>query len=249
MKICFCSSFLLLPLTIAAQNSEPRYDLPPAVPPTSCGLSLAGLSRVTGPPAYQRLAYQLKALQIAQEAVSALQAARTGLLKERSPELGMAALFTGSEQAHDDLLCSASIIAKYAPVDETDSTTRALLIIASNQEAAAIADLEAHTKEKFLRSGADVTPAMQVRDAERMTAITSLQSEAASTLVETTTLSLLLSVDDSNPNAKDTKQTLIPCMQYPALLKESTVLAQQTKSAYTDSASLFVKFLGEHKCK
>lgn len=249
MRICCYTLLLLLPLTIAAQNSEPRYDLPPSVTPPSCGLILAGLGSVTGPPAYQRLAYQLKALQTAQGAVSALQAGKTGLLKESSPALGIAALFTGSEQAHDALRCSALVVAKYAPADETDSDTRTLLIIAYNQEAAAIADLEAHSKERFLRSEADPTPATQVKDAERITAISSLQSEAASTLAEATTLSLLLSVDDSNPNAKDTKQTVIPCAQYSALLRESTALAQQTRSAYTDAASFFVKFLEGHRCK
>ena len=240
---------LLLPLTIAAQNSEPRYDIPPSVPPPSCGLSLAELGSVTGPPGYQRLAYQLKALQTAQGAVSALQAGMIGLQKGQSPALGMSALFTGTKQAHDALLCSASIIAKYAPVDETDSNTRTLLIVAYNQEAAAIADLEAHSKEQFLRSEGNNTLAVQVKDAERMTAIGSLQSEAASTLAEVTSLSLLLSVDDTNPNAKDTKQTVIPCAKFPWLLKETTVLAQRAKSAYTDSASLFVTFLAGRKCK
>lgn len=249
MRIRWCSMFLWLPVAIAAQNSEPRYDIPPAVPPPSCGLSLAELGSVTGPPGYQRLAYQLKALKTAQGAVSALQAGMTGLQKERTPALGMSALFTGTEQAREALLCSASIIAQYEPVDQTDSNARTLLIVAYNQEAAAIADLEAHSKEQFLRSEGDSTLATQVKDAERMTAIGSLQREAASTLAEVTSLSLLLSVDDSNPNAKDTKQTVIPCAKYPSLLKESTLLAQQTKSAYTDSASFFVTFLAGRKCK
>jgi len=211
-------------------------------------LSLAELGNVNGPSGYRRLAYQLKALRTAQGAVSALQAGRTDFLKERSASLGMSALFTSTEQARDALLCSASIIAKYTPVDETDSNARTLLIVAYNQEAAAIAHLEAHTKEQFLRGNADQTPATQVKDAERMTAIGSLQNEAASTLAEVTSLSLLLSVDDSKPNAKDTKQTVIPCAQYPSLLKESAALAHQTKSAYTDSASLFVTFLTGRKC-
>jgi len=250
MQARWCSLFLLLlPLTVFAQNSEPCYDIPPAVPPSSCGLTLAGLSQIPGPVAYQRLAFQLKALQTAQEAVSALQAARAGLMKERNPELGMSALFSGTEHAHNDLVCAASIIAKYTPVDEADSNTRTLLIVAYNQEAAAVADLEVHTKERFLRSESENTQATQVKDAERMTAISSLQDEAASTLAEAASLSLLLSVDDSNPNAKDTKQTLIPCRLYPSLLKESITLARQTKSAYTTSASLFVTFLSGHRCK
>ena len=234
---------------VIAQTVVPRYDIPPAVPPPSCGFRLAQLGRIAGPPAYQRLAFQLRALQSAQVAVSALQAGMEGLQKEQTPALGMAALFTGTKQAHDALLCSASIIAKYAPLDETDRNTRTLLIVAYNQEAAAIADLEAHSKEQFLRTETVRTPAIQVKDAERMTAISSLQSEAASTLAEATSLWLLLSVDDSNPNSKDTKQTAIPCSDYPALLKESTALAHQTKSAYTDSASFFVTFLGGRKCK
>lgn len=252
MKTCYWlayRAYMLLPIAVGAQTSEPHYEIPPAMPPSSCGLALAELSSTTGPSAYQRLAYQLKALQSAQNSVSALKAGITGLTKKESPALGMSALFTGTKQAHDALLCSASIIAKYTPVDETDSNTRTLLIVAYNQEAAAIADLEAHSKEQFLRSEADRTQAAQVKDAERMTAMNSLQSEAASTLAQMTSLSLLLSVDSSDLNAKDTKQTLIPCSQYPALPRQSTALSKQTKSAYTDSAAFFVTFLERRKCK
>lgn len=249
MRSCLYSLLLFLPLTFNAQNSQPRFDLPPEVAPASCGMRLAVLGNVTGPPGYLRLAYQLKALQTAQESRSALQDAMAGLQKGRTPALAMSALFTGTKQAHDDLLCSVSIIAKYAPVDENDSNARTLLIVAYNQEAAAIADLEAHTKEQFLRTDTEMTPATQVKDAERMTAISSLQSEAASTLAQMTSFWLLLSVDVSNPHAKDTKQTVIPCALYPSLLKESTELANQPQSAYTDVASFFVKFLGGHRCK
>jgi hypothetical protein len=78
----------------------------------------------------------------------------------------MAALFDSTKQAHDALLCSASVMDKYPPVDDTDSTTRTLLIVAYNQEAAAIADLEAHSKEQFIRSESDKSLAMQVKDAD-----------------------------------------------------------------------------------
>jgi hypothetical protein len=250
MQSCWWSLLILaLPLAVFAQTAIPRYDIPRAVPPSSCSLTLAQLGMVAGPVASQRLAFQLKALQTAQIAVSALKSARVDLLKERSPALGMSAFFTGTERAHDALLCSASVIAKYSPIDQTDSNARTLLIVAYNQEAAAIADLEAHAKEQFLRPENDVTPATQVYDAERMTAISSLHNEAALTLAEVTSLSLILSVDNSNANAKDTKQTLIPCAQFSALLRESTALSQQTKSDYTDSASFFVKFLSGRRCR
>ncbi len=137
-------------------------------------------------------------------------------------------------------------------MDETDSNTRTLLIVAYNQEAAAIADLEAHGKEQFLRSEAARTPATQVKDAERMTAMSSLQSEAASTLAEATSLSLLRSVDEQQPEREGYKaDRMIPCVRRtPTLLKESTALARPDQRVPTRiSASFFVKFLGGRKCK
>lgn len=109
---------MLLPLAAIAQTPDPHYDIPPAVPPPSCALPIARLDSTTGPPAYQRLAYQIKALQSAQEGVSALEAGTAALKKEQSPALGMSALFTSTKQAHDALLCAASIIAKYTPILE-----------------------------------------------------------------------------------------------------------------------------------
>lgn len=67
--------------------------------------------------------------------------------KKEGQALAMSAMFTGEQQAHDALLCSASIIAKCQPIDETDSNIRTLLIVAYNQEATVIADLQAHIKE------------------------------------------------------------------------------------------------------
>lgn len=241
---------LLSPIFALAQGLSPRYDLPPALVPASCTFALASVATLAGPPAYKRLAIELKALESAQEGVAALAQGRDDLLKNlSSPSIGMASLFTHTEQAHDALLCSASLIAKYQPVDSDDENAKTLLIVAYNQEAAAISDLEAHTKERFLRTEKDQSPATNVHDAERMTAISRLQNEAASTLSEVTAFSLLLSVEDDNSKAKDTKQTLLPCVQFNDLKTRSATLARQTKSAYTDVASLFITFLNGHKCK
>lgn len=240
---------LLLPTLSLAQIPSSNYEVPPAIAPASCALALASLESLAGSIPYKRLAIQLKALQSAQSGVSALAAGMAGLKTDTSPALAMSSLFTGTKQAHDALLCSASLIARYKPADENDDNARTLLIVAYNQEAAAISDLEAHTKEQFLRSEKDRTNATMVKDAERITSITSLQQEAASTLAQMTTFSLLMSVDTSDPTAKDTKQTVLSCEQFREIRATSTALTHETKSAYTVAASFFVTFLDGHKCK
>jgi hypothetical protein len=249
MKRLYALARMLLPIFATAQAQNPHYELPPAVPPPSCAFALASVETLAGPTAFKRLAIQLKALQSAQNSVSALAAGMKGLNTEASPALAMASLFTGTKQAHDALLCSASLIAKYKSIDENDENARTLLIVAYNQEAAAIADLEAHSKEQFLRAGKERTPAVLEEDAERITAMTSLQQEAATTLAEMTTFSLLMSVDMTNPDAKNTKLTLIPCEQYKDLKAKSTALSHETKSAYTDTAAFYVTSFDGHTCK
>jgi hypothetical protein len=249
MKRLYALAPMLLSAFAMGQPPNPHYELPPAAPPPSCAFAIASVDSLTGPVVAKRLAIQLKALQSAQNGVSALAAGMKGLDSEASPALAMSSLFTGTKQAHDALLCSAFLIAKYKSIDKNDENARTLLIVAYNQEAAAIADLEAHSKEQFLRADKERTQAVLVKDAERMTAMTSLQQEAATTLAEMTSFSLLMSVDMTDPDAKDTKLTLIPCDQYEDLKAKSIALSHETKSAYTDTAGFFVTFLDGHTCK
>ena len=244
--------FVALPLFSAlpfdAQSTAPHYEVPPAVAPSSCGIALVSEATIVGDIPYKRLAIQLEALRSAQNAVSAMEKGMTEFKTGPTPSLAMSSLFTGTKQAHDALLCSAYLIATYKPVDKDDATSKSALIIAYNQEAAAISDLEVHIKKKFLRSEKDQTQATVLKDAEQMTAITSLQQEAAETLLETTTYALMMSVDLSDPNAKETKQTVLSCEEFNALKAKSTAFSQETKSAYTDAASLISAFLDGHQC-
>jgi len=235
-------------LTVA-QNKKPHYELPPAVAPASCGGALISEATIVGDIPYKRLAIQLEALRSAQNGVSAMAAGIAELKTETIPSLAISSLFIGTKQAHDALLCSAFLIAKYKPVDKDDANARTLQITAYNQEAAAISDLETHMKRKFFRSEKDQSKATVLKDAEEMTAINSLQQEAAANLMETVAYALMMSVDLSDPNAKDTQQTVLSCEEFGELKAKSAAFSNETKSAYTDSASLFAAFLDGHKCK
>lgn len=246
---CYCAlALVLLPVFTAAQVVGPRYGLPPIVPPPSCAFALGSVNTLQGPVAYRRLAIQLEALQSAQDGVAALNLGLAHSKKEDTPALAMSDLFTGTEKAHDALICSASLIAMSKPTNEDDGFARTQLIVAYNQEAAAIADLEAHAKEQFLRTGENPSQATVEKDAEQISMMTRLQEGAASTLARMTVFSLMLAVDTSDLKAKDTRQTVLPCDTYQHLRVQSTRLANQTKSAYTVPASLIARFLSSHRC-
>ncbi|WP_433965158.1 hypothetical protein [Tunturiibacter gelidiferens] len=191
----------------------------------------------------------MRALGTAQEAVTALVTGMEGLKSEAAPSVAMSSAFTGTQEARNKLHCAAYLISRYKAVDKDDETVKSLLIVAYNQEAAVVSDLERHIKEQFLRSDSQSTQAAAVKDAERITAMNALQHEAALNIAEATTFSLMLSVDRSDPAAKNTAQTVLACDQYADLKKSSAALAGDTKSAYTNAASLFVSFLDGHKCR
>jgi len=89
------------------------------------------VATVTGSPVYVRLRFQLDALSSAQESVTTMATAQEESRREtNSPAVSMSSLFTGMEQAHDDLLCAVSIVDRYKPTDKDDENAKDLLIIA-----------------------------------------------------------------------------------------------------------------------
>jgi hypothetical protein len=235
-------------LSVTSLAQQSRLDLAPKIPPSSCGISLMTVATVSGTPSYVRLRFQLDALSSAQSGVTSMATAQVEFKQEKTPAVGMSSLFTGMNQAHDALLCSASIMDRYKAVDKDDDLAKSLSIIAYNQEVKAIEDLHAHIKEQFLRTS-EANQATQLKDAERISAMNALQQEAVDSLTEVTTLSLLLSVDDSDPNAKDSSQTLLSCKEFDDLNERSHTIAKSAKSGYSDTASLFATFFESHKCK
>ena len=240
---------LILPMMTFSQSPTPQRAMPAVPAPASCSIPLMSAAPIVGGIPYKRLAIQLEALRSAQNAVSAMEESLEDFKAQSSLSLAMSALFTGTKKAHDDLLCSAAIIAHYKPADKDDANARALQIDAYNQEAAAISELEAHSKKKFLLSAKEQTPEAILKDAEEMTAIQGRQQGAAETLIQTTTYALMVTVDLSHPDTKDTTQTVLSCDEFEALKVQSTAFAKESKSAYTDVASLITSFLEGHRCK
>jgi len=113
----------------------------------------------------------------------------------------------------------------------------------------AVSELEAHSKKRFLLSAKEQTPEAILKDAEEMTAIQGRQQRAAETLIQTTTYALIVTVDLSHPDTKDTAQTVLGREEFEALKVQSTASAKESNSAYTDVASLITSFLEGHRCK
>jgi hypothetical protein len=247
LRLCWMISLYGFTLTASAQR--PRLDVAPKTPPSSCGIALMTIATVAGSPAYVRLRFQIDALSSAQEGVTTMAAAQEEFKREtNSPAVSMSSLFTGFGEAYDNLLCAASITDRYKPTDPDDKTAKALLIVAFNQEAEALADLQTHVKEQLVRPAQENTTATQLKDAERITAMNRLQKEAVETLSQVAVFSLMEAVDLSDPTAKDTAKTLLSCTEFDDLRKRSTEISHSAKSGYSDTAGLFVTFFKSHQC-
>jgi len=234
-------------------SHAPRPDQPPRVAPPYCEINLMGLGNVSGSQAYVRLRYEVEALTAAQESLAGMDAALRDLDGSTSPTMGLAGMITGMNQAHDSLTCAAYIVGQYRPVTEDDETTRAILISVFNREANCVSDSLAHGKELLLRSASQQSNATKLKDAERISARTASQNQAATDLLEITTFSLLRAVDTSDAHAKRAEYLAMSCGERSDLLTRSVALANANKggekSAYTTPATFIQKVLTEHKCR
>ena len=138
---------------------------------------------------------------------------------------------------------------RYSATDEHEKIIRWTLVSAFTSEADVIADMESHAKESFLHASEGQTGASIVRDAERMSANTAKQNQAATDILQAATYAFMLSIDLSDPKAKTTEYLSVTCDEYADLLKENAPLAQAEKSAYSDAAGLLKEGLEGHKCK
>jgi hypothetical protein len=241
----------LLPL--ASFGQVQRLDQPPRVAPPSCDINLMSVGNVSGSQSYVRLRYEVEALSTAQESLSGMDAALKNSDGSTGPTMALAAMITGMNQAHDSLACAAYLMGKYRPTEEDDKNIRAILISVFNREAKCVADTMAHSKEQLLRPTIQQSNAVKLGDAERISAITALQNQAATDLLEATTFSLLRAVDVSDPHAKTAEYLSMSCDERADLLTKSAALADANKgadkSAYTTPATFVQKVLNEHKCR
>jgi hypothetical protein len=200
MRFTILALMTLSPAAILCQAQ--RLDQPPRVAPPSCDINLMSVGNVSGSQSYVRLRYEVEALSTAQESLNGMDAALKDLAGSTSPTMALAAMITGMNQAHDSLACAAYLIGKYRPTEEDDKNIRAILISVFNREAKSVADTMEHSKEQLLRSTSQQSNAVKLRDAERISARTALQTQAATDLLEATTFSLLRAVDVSDPHAR-----------------------------------------------
>jgi hypothetical protein len=241
----------LLPLANFCQAQ--RLDQPPRAAPPSCDINLMTVGNVSGSQSYIRSRYEVEALSTAQESLAGMDAALKDHNGSTSPTMAFAGMITGMNQAHDSLACAAYLMGQYRPTEADDQNIRAILISVFNREANCVADTIAHGKEQLLRPASQQSNAVKLRDAERISARTSLQNQAATDLLEATTFSLLRSVDTSDLHAKTAEYLTMSCDERADLLTKSAALADANKgagkSAYTTPATFVQKVLNEHKCR
>lgn len=250
MRIAILALTTLSPATFCQAQ---RLDQPPRVAPPSCDINLMSVGNVSGSQAYIRLRYEVEALSTAQESLAGMDASLKDLNASTSPTMALAGMITGMNQAHDSLVCAAYLMGQYRPTEEDDKNIGAILISVFNREAKAVSDTMAHSKEQLMRPASQQSNAVKVRDAERISARTALQNQAATDLLEATTFSLLRAVDVSDYHAKTAEYLTMSCDERGDLLTRSAALADANKgagkSAYTTPATFVQKVLNEHKCR
>lgn len=219
-----------------------------AVPP-GCAVHVISLPTVSGSPSYVRLRYEIEALGSAQEGVASMGDALKEFNAATTATTALSALITGTNDAVNALHCSAYIMGNYKPTDADDRVIAGLMKQGFNQEAEALVWLQGDTKRSLLRAvGEDHTKPNIGKGAEARSAMEAKQNDAAESLMMAVTESLLLSVDLSNMQAKNTVKTVLSCDEFKDLQKESTAILGEEKSAYRNSASLVVDFLNGHEC-
>jgi hypothetical protein len=217
--------------------------------PVGCDMTLVSVSTASGSTAYMRLRYQIEALAAAESGVTSLKQGLEELNTAPTPSLALSSVITSTNESRDALRCAAAVIAKYSPTNDTDKTIGETLILAYNQEAEVTMDLQASAKKRFLAGTAEQTNAETVKEAEHLSARAATQKEAAESLLEATTMSLILAVDLTDPAAKTTAKSLLSCNEFGDLRTRSSAVSKAEKSAYTDCASLFITFLDGHECR
>ena len=230
-RMRFTQAFALVlgGLALPAFSYAQRPDQPPRVAPPSCEINLMGLGNVSGSQAYVRLRYEVEALTAAQESLAGMDAALKDLDDSTSPTMGLAGMITGMNQAHDSLTCASYIVGQYRPPTQDDETTSAILVSVFNREANCVSDSLAHGKEQLLRSASQQSNATKLKDAERISARTAAQNQAATDLLEVTTFSLLRAVDTSDAHAKTAEYLAMSWLSGPIYLGEARPWPTRTK--------------------
>lgn len=238
-----------LPAISQKGTGQTAKRLPSPVPPSSssCRLTIGALRQVTGSLVYRRLKYEVAALKLGQESVETLNRSNEDIQKAENITNLLSSMIQSTDDGKDGYDCAAYIV-RIAPTNADDKAFMAGLAKAYEAESWVLSDLVAYTKESLLRPG-QATNAQQIRDAERSAARTKKQNEAATTILEMTTYTLLTSIDLSDKNAKTTEYLAMTCAEKSDLEEAIEELAGKPESAFTVPATFIKKVLTEHKCR
>jgi hypothetical protein len=218
------------------------------IPPPFCNIHLVSLAMVNGSPSYVRLAFIAESLASAQTAAETMKKEIADIKTAKS----WAALFEVQAQAADeavgDLHCAAQIAFRYKPTDKDDENVRLMLIASFNQEAQAVIDLTASEKRRLLRSDPVAkNPQIASKDADELSNIYESQRDAASTILQASTLAILLAIAPS-PDGLTTSGLNITCSERSDLLQRVESTSKGTKTAYSQDAGIIKVALTEHHC-
>jgi hypothetical protein len=218
------------------------------IPPPFCDIHLVSVATVKGTPAYVRLAFLAESLVSAQTAAEIIKKEVDDIRKADS----WTALFEIQTQAANEaggyLHCAAQIAFRYKPTDKDDANSRLMLISAFNQEAQAVIDITACEKRRLIRTDpAANNPQIASKDADEISKIYESQRDAASTILQASTLAILLATAPS-PDGLTTSGLNITCSERSDLLQRVESTSNGAKTAYSQDAGIIKVALTEHHC-
>lgn len=230
-----------------AKQPKSPFDVD-KIPPPFCDIHLVSLAMVNGSPSYVRLAFLAESLASAQTAAETMKKEVADIQTAKS----LTALFEVQAQAANEavgyLHCAAQIIFRYKPTDKDDANLRLMLIAAFNQEAQAVIDITASEKRRFIRTDPVANdPQMASKDADEISKIYESQRDAASTILQASTLAILLATAPS-PDGLTTSGLKITCSERSDLLQRMESTSNGTKTAYSQDAGIIKVALTEHHC-
>lgn len=250
MKTLVCVVLCLIAVPCSGQRKGAKSPFETdKVPPPFCDIHLVSIAMVSGSPSYVRLAFIAESLGSAQEAAEIMKKEIADIRAAKS----LADLFEiqaqGSNEASGYLHCAADIASRYKPIDKDDVNLRLMLIAAFNQEAQAVIDLTASEKRRLLRPDPIAkNPQTASKDGEYLSKIYESQRDAASTILEASTLALLLAIAPSS-DGKTTSGLQMTCSERSNLLQKVESISKGTDTAYSQDAGVIKDALSNHQCK
>lgn len=248
MKLLTCLVFCLSSFAFG-QTKQPKSPFEvDKIPPPFCDIHLVSLAMVNGSPSYVRLAFLAESLASAQTAAETMKKEVADIQTAKS----LTALFEVQAQAANEavgyLHCAAQIAFLYKPTDKDDANLRLMLIAAFNQEAQAVVDITASEKRRLIRTDPVANnPQIASKDADEISKIYESQRDAASTILQASTLAILLAIAPS-PDGLTTSGLNITCSERSDLLQRVESTSNGTKTAYSQDAGIIKTALTEHHC-